>query len=165
MQKIPSSWKFLIYWLSLQRVFGWHPIGALCLVLGFLFFRYSLEWSRTIRSLTIFVHHQLLLSSVAYIIPHRNTISNKISFALYFLDTQIMFSFPPTYFFVIYIFVLRKCIRMFFLNLCEWKCIHHKGWCYSLILKDCLTKKTSHTKFYSRWHESTSKDNALCVIL
>ena len=63
--------------------------------------------------------------------------------------------------FLQFIFILRKGNRKLFLNLREWKCVYHEGWCYSLILGGCLAKRTSRIEFYSGWHESTFKKTTL----
>ena len=37
-----SYWRFFYHWLNFRRVFGQHPIGALCRFFTLLFFRYSI---------------------------------------------------------------------------------------------------------------------------
>ena len=55
---------------------------------------------------------------------------------------------------------LRKGIER--LNLRKWKCVISKF--YSMILKGDLTKKTNCIEVYYEWHESTFKNNILCMI-
>ena len=115
-------------------------------------------------------NYRPLLSWIAYIIPIITPI--LISHFFYysiFRYTQFYYM-SLQHIFIQYIFVLRKSNKGLFLNLREWKCVHHECWCYSLILGGCLNKRSSHigclakrtsrTKFYSEWHESTFKDSA-----
>ena len=46
-----------------------------------------------------------------------------------------------------------------FLNFCVWRCVQHKGWCYSLILRSFSARELFYAKFYSRLHKSTFKGN------
>ena len=105
-------------------------------------------------------NYMLLLSWIAYIILI-TTPFPRSHFALYFHIHNFYSLFVP-YIFSTVLIVLRKSnIRRLFMNLHEWKCVHHKGWCYSLIQGGCLAKRTSRTKFYSGWHKSTLRTTLL----
>ena len=127
--------------------------------------RWALMNNITIRLLWVLVtnNYMLLLSWISYIIPIITPFLISIFLLLYiFRYSQFYYlSFP--HIFLQVIFVLRKSNRGSFLNLREWKCIHYKGWCYSLILRGCLAKKTNCTEFYSEWHKSTFKENAFAT--
>ena len=104
-----------------------------------------------------------LLSWIAYIIPIIKPflISHFFYYSIFRYTQSYYMSL--SHIFLQYIFVQRKSNRWLFLNFCEWNCVHHEDWCYSLILVGCLAKGAGRTEFYSRWHKSTFKDNTFAV--
>ena len=98
-----------------------------------------------------------------------NTHHHTLPYEFFFFFYYSLFRYTQSYYmslphiFLQFIFVLRKGNRGLFLNLREWKCVHHESWHYSLILGSWLAKRTSRIEFYSGWHESTFKDNAFAV--
>ena len=108
---------------------------------------------------------RIQLNPNTHIIP----IITPFLMSFFFFFYYSLFRYTQSYYmslphiFLQFIFVLRKGNRWLFLNLREWKCIHHKSWRYSLVLGGWLAKRTSRIEFYSGWHESTFKDNAFAT--
>ena len=96
-------------------------------------------------------NYMLLLSWIAYIILI------IIPFLISHFFTTLYLDIHNPIICLSHIFFYNKGLL---LNHCEWKCVHHEGCRYSLILRGCLAKRTSRTKFYSGWHKSTFMDNA-----
>ena len=82
---------------------------------------------------------------------------------LFCVSTPLFFSFLPLKFQLIFWFKEKE-IRFFFVLL-DYVCVQTWQNCYSLILRGCLIKRIICIEFYSMWHESTFKDNAIHVIL
>ena len=76
-------------------------------------------------------NYRLLLSWIACIVPITTPFPTGLFYYSIFPNTQFLLSFSPTYFSTI---LWKDNIRRLFLNLREWKCIHHKSWHYNQIL-------------------------------